>query len=285
MNKSVKQTQIFVIRRGESLSSIAQNLKKRKLIRSRVLFYLLVKKMGVEKKIEAGDFRLSPSMSLEDIIKTITHGTTDKWVTIIEGLRREEIANVLKKELGISTKKFLNLTKNEEGYLFPDTYLFPQHSSAKLVRNILVRTFEKKYKSVEDAKRNNLSKEDIVTLASLVEKEGKTERDKTIIANILYKRLMNRWPLQVDATVQYALGYWKKRLTPLDLKIDSPFNTYKYVGLPPHPICNPGLVSLKAALMANGDTPYWFYLSDKNGKIYFSITHEEHVDKVQNYLR
>ena len=293
VSKTNKKTQIFVIRQGENLTNIAKNLERQKLIRNRIIFYLLVKKMGLDKSIQAGDFRLSPSMRTEEIIKTLTHGTLDVWVTIIEGLRNEEIAQILNNKLKIPTSKFLQSVKNEEGFLFPDTYLIPKTASVEMIASIMKNNFRKKYaQALQNIKKgNDLTLHDTITLSSLVEKEGKTVKDKYIIANILYKRLIDGWPLQVDATVQYILGYqsedktwWKKNLTKQDLEINSLYNTYKYKGLPKGPICNPGLDSIKAVLSAKGDTPYWFYISDKKGKIHFSKTTEEHSNSVKKYL-
>ncbi len=293
VDRNNRSEKIFVIRQGESLSDIARNLEKEEFIKNRVVFYIMVKKMGLEKKIQAGDFKLSPSMKQEKIIKTLTHGTLDVWVTVIEGLRKEEIAEIMNKKIGISTDKFLSASKGLEGFLFPDTYLIPKTATANLVVSIMKNNFNKKYQQAlkKTPKNNNLSKLEIVTLASLIEKEGKKNSDKMIIGNILYKRLINEWPLQIDATIQYVLGYqkdektwWKKNLTNQDLKIDSLYNTYKYKGLPPGPICNPGLISIEAALSATGKTPYWFYISDKKGNIHFSKTVEEHSNKINNYL-
>ncbi len=292
VNKKDNSTKIFVIQKGEGLNSIVKRLYKEDLIRSRLVFFLLVKKMGIEKKIQAGDFRLSPSMSAEEIAKTLTHGTLDIWVTIIEGLRREEIANVIAKNFNIPEIEFVKYAK--EGYLFPDTYLFPKNADAQMIIKIMTDNFNRKFNQSlrkKAKKRLNLNEEQVLILASLVEREAKFDQDRKEVASILLKRLKNDWPLQVDATIQYALGYqakektwWKKRLTQDDLEINSPYNTYKNLGLPPTPICNPGLASIIAVVEADLNTANWFYLSDKTGRMHFAVTLEEHNRNIEKYL-
>lgn len=292
VNKRDISTKIFVIQKGETLNSIVKRLYKEDLIRSRLIFFLLVKKMGIEKKIQAGDFRLSPSMSAEEIAKTLTHGTLDIWITIIEGLRKEEIANIIAKNFSIPEIEFIKYAK--EGYLFPDTYLFPKKADAQTIIKIMTDNFHKKFNQPlreKAEKRLNLDEEQVLILASLVEREAKFDQDRKEVASILLKRLRNDWPLQVDATVQYVLGYqsqertwWKKNLTIEDLEIDSPYNTYKKLGLPPTPISNPGLASIIAVIEAESDTPYWYYLSDKTGRMHFAKTLEEHNNNIKKYL-
>jgi len=292
VNKNNKTTKIFIIQKGENLTSVAKNLYKEELIRNKLIFYLVVKQLGFEKKIQAGDFRLSPSMDTHQIAETLTHGTLDVWVTIIEGLRKEEIAQIFSKELNIPEYEF---TKNaDEGYLFPDTYLIPRQATAEGVINILTSNFNKKYSQrlKRKAKLKGLTDHQVITLASLVEKEAKFDKDRKEVASIILKRIRNDWPLQIDATVQYALGYqpnektwWKQVLTADDLKIDSPYNTYKNKGLPPGPIANPGLSSIKAVVNADQKTPYWYYLSDKSGRMHYSKSLEKHNANIKKYLR
>lgn len=292
VNSREPKTKIFVIQKGESLSVIAKNLANEELIRNKIVFYLVVKKMGIDKKIQAGDFRLTTSMDVYQIAQTLTHGTLDVWVTLIEGLRKEEIAQIISQNLNIPETEFIKYAK--EGYLFPDTYLVPREATAGSVITILQKNFDNKFDLLlqQKAHERGLSIYQVLTLASLVEKEARVDRDRPEVAGILLKRLKNDWALQVDATIQYTLGYqpdqrtwWKKDLTDQDLKIDSLYNTYKNKGLPPGPICNPGLASIKAVIEANENTPYWFYLSDKNGKMHYATTIEEHNENVKKYLQ
>lgn len=292
MNKTSKTPKIFVVRKGESLTDIARNLQKEELIRNRIVFYLVVKQFGIEKKIQAGDFRLSQTMDTYQIAKNLTHGTLDVWITIIEGLRKEEVAEVISDALNIPEVEFIN--KAEEGYLFPDTYLIPRQATAETVIAILNKNFESKFDESmkEDARKNGLTQEQALILASLVEREAKFPQDRPKVASVLFKRLRTGIPLQVDATVQYALGYqpeekrwWKKELSLDDLKYDSVYNTYQNAGLPPKPISNPGLASLEAVVNADSETPYLYYLSDKRGKMHFAKTLEEHEQNIQKYLK
>jgi UPF0755 protein len=293
VNKYDQTSKIFVIKKGEDLRTIIRNLHEQKLIRNRIVFFLIIKRLGIEKKIQAGDFRLSPSMDALTIAQTLTHGTLDVWVTVIEGLRKEEIARILAKNIDIPEIEFIKAAK--EGYLFPDTYLFPKDADIETVIKIFYANFERKFTQdlVDKARqRLGLTKDEVVILASLVEREAKYDDDRKKVASILVKRLKNDWPLQVDATVQYALGYqpkektwWKKNLTAADLKIDSPYNTYKNLGLPPTPICNPGLLSIKAVVEADPNIEYWYYLSDKTGKMHYAKTLEEHNRNIEKYLK
>lgn len=290
-NKNDDEPVIFVIEKGENLDSIINNLSNADLIRNRVVFYYIVKQMGLETKIQAGDFRLNKSMTAKEIAEELTHGTIDVWVTVPEGLRKEEVAEIMSEKFGIKETEFNEIAK--EGYLFPDTYLVPKNPTAEQIVQIMENTLDAKIDGeiIETAKEKGLDKDELLTLASIVEKEA-FKNDKQEIADILYKRLEENYPLQVDATVQYALGYqpsekrwWKKQLTFDDLKIESPYNTYENFGLPPKPIANPGLESIKAAANASADTPYMFYAHDENGKTYYSKDYDEHLENVNKYLR
>lgn len=290
VNKNDQKTKIFVIGRGESLNSIAKRLANEGLIRNKIVFYLAVKRLGLERKIQAGDFRLSPSMSVYQIAKTLTHGTLDVWITLIEGMRKEEMAQIISRNLNIPEAEFIRLGR--EGYLFPDTYLIPKNATAGAIINILENNFNKKFNKnlQKQAKLKNLSVEETVIIASLIEREAKFDEDRPLVASVILNRLRLGMKLDIDATVQYALGYqpeekswWKRNLTREDLDINSPYNTYKNPGLPPGPIANPGLASIKAVLNA-AETDYLYYLSDKRGKIHFAKTLEEHNKNIKKYL-
>lgn len=292
VDKSDKKTKIFVIERGSGVNQIAEDLSKEGLIRSKLIFYFVVKLNGLENKIQAGDFRLSPSMNATELAQALTKGTLDQWVTIIEGLRKEEIAQVLNESVGIDETEFIE--KAREGYLFPDTYLVPKGSSVDTVLSILQNNFDKKFtpdmQSI--ASQKGLSNDDVIILASLVEKEARSFENKVKVASIMLKRLNKGMALDLDATVQYALGYdpikktwWKKTLTSADVRMDSLYNTYKNAGLPPGPICNPGLDSINAVLQADLNTQYYFYISSRDGStMHYARTLEEHNRNIEKYL-
>lgn len=292
VDKSSRESVVFVVRRGENLDTITNNLSDKNLIRSKIIFYTVVKKLGIERSIQAGDFRLSPSMDVEEIANAFTHGTLDVWMTIIEGTRKEEVAQVVSQNLNIPEIEFLKSAK--EGYLFPDTYLIPKDATAVAVLQIFETNFNRRFSNElkENAKQKNLTVDEVITLASLIEREALFDEDRIRVANVLLKRLANGIKLDIDATVQYAVGYqsdkkswWKKNLTVDDLTTNSPYNTYKNAGLPPGPIASPGLASIQAVLNANSDTPYLYYVSDKTGHLHFAGTLEEHNNNVAKYVR
>lgn len=291
VNPKDKTSRIFVIKKGEGVREIAVRLKKEGLIRSPLAFFLLVRFLGIAEAIQAGDFRLTPAMGAKAIAQSLTHGTLDVWLTTLEGWRVEEIALKLAQELSIPEQEFLKVAK--EGYMFPDTYLVPKSATASAVADLFYRNFEKKFDENlrNEARKNDLGVKEVVILASIVEREAKYKEDRPIVAGILLKRYQKNWPLQADATIQYILGYqseekswWKRRLTKEDLKVDSPYNTYEKIGLPPTPICNPGLLSIKAVVYPK-ETDYWYYLSDREGKMHYARTFKEHNQNIERYLR
>ncbi len=291
VNEKDAEPLAFVITKGEGISSIAEKLEKEGFIKSANIFKLKLYLSG-NSKIEAGDFKLSPSMNTNKIIETLSKGSVDKWVTLIEGLRVEEMAEKLSKELGVKSDEFIEAAKNKEGYLFPDTYLFNPKSSPQDIVSRMEENFNSKITDDLRAKfaQQGLSLKDAVILASIVEREGRSDKVRTEIAGILLKRLNLDYGLNADATLQYALGYqpaekswWKRHLTSQDKLIDSQYNTYKYKGLPPGPISNPGLSSLRAVANANPNTPYLYYYHDSEGNSHYARTLEEHNDNVATY--
>jgi len=301
MDSSQKEAQIVVVPQGWGVDEIGSRLKTEGLIRNSLAFKLMVMKEGIAKKLQAGDFRLSPSMNLFEITQALTHGTLDVWITIPEGLRREEIADAIQKSLakqGVEFDKadFIDQSKKWEGMLFPDTYLIPKTITVEEIIKYLTDNFNKKFDPVKN--NSGLTKKQVIILASLVEREAKHDKDRPIIAGILIKRLKNGWPLQVDATVQYAkasiiynqksddggIDNWWQPISREDLKtINSPYNTYINQDLPPTPICNPGLASLKAAANPQ-DSDYWFYISDNTGNIHYAQTNEEQEKNIEKYI-
>ncbi len=292
VDRESKESKLFIIKPGENLNSIANNLAGQKLIRSRVIFYFVVRRHGFERKIQAGDFRLSPSMNADEIAENLTHGTLDSWLTIIEGTRKEEVAQTLSHNFSIPEAEFLTYAR--EGYLFPDTYLIPKNATAVAVMKILEDNFNKKFNGElrQKAVRKNLTVDQVVILASMVEREARFSEDRQKVASVLLKRLENGMKLDIDATVQYLLGYqpiektwWKKDLTEDDLAIKSFYNTYLNAGLPPSPISNPGIAAIEAVVNADPNGPYLFYVSDSSGHLHFARTLEEHNENIRKYIK
>lgn len=281
---------VFTITLGENTRQIAERLQKENLIRSPVAFFLIARFGGLADNIQAGEFRLNSSMSLNEIANSLTHGTIDVQVTIPEGWRIEEIALRLTQTLGIPENEILKYAK--EGFMFPDTYLIPKEASASQVSKIFLDNFSKKIteNEISQTKQKNLTLEKLLTIASLVEREAKLDEDRPLIASVILNRLKIGMKLDIDATVQYALGYqaqekswWKKELTVEDLETDSPYNTYKNPGLPPTPIANPGLEAILAVLQSP-KTDYLYYIADKTGKSHFAVSFEEHARNIAKYL-
>ena len=282
---------VFTVHSGDGVKIIASNLAAQNIIRSPTGFYLLVKILGIERQLQAGEFRLSPSMNAKDVAVELTHGMLDQWVTTLEGWRDEEMATTLAKDLDIPEEEILKYSK--EGYMFPDTYLIPKDATAAAIAQIFLDNFDKKItpQMRADATKSGLTLDKIMVLASIVEREERTAQDRPVIAGIILKRLKADWPLEVDATLQYALGYqaadktcWKKSLTDDDKKINSPFNTYLNTGLPPAPICNPGLESINAAIYPK-DSDYWYYIHDQSGDVHYAKTIDEHNANIAKYLQ
>lgn len=288
---------IFIITPGQGTIQIAENLKEEGLIKNSYAFRLLVSQIGIDKKIQAGDFRLSSNMTSRQIAELLTHGALDVWVTIPEGFRIEEQAVRLEEKLKFGSEKFafdkkeyINLA--EEGHMFPDTYLIPRDATAKDVASRLGKTFDEKVSKdiLGKGKENNLSNEEVIILASLIEREAKTNQERPVIAGILINRLNVGMSLQIDATVQYAKGYqssqntWWPTVTRDDYRqVKSKYNTYLYVGLPPGPIASPGLESIRAAAEPES-TDYFFYLHDNEGKIHYGKTATEHEKNIQEFF-
>ena len=289
---------LFVVTPSEPLVTIAQNLKKENLIKNAFAFRLLVAQMGISKNVQAGDFRLSAAMSAREIARELTHGAIDIWITLPEGMRIEEQAARIEEKLKFGSNNLYRFDKNEyikiahEGYMFPDTYLIPKDATAQQVADRLRETFDQKVDKaiLESAQKLNLTAEDVITLASLLEKEAKTDEEKPLIAGILLNRLNLGIALQVDATVSYAKGYnsaqntWWGQVTTDDYKsVKSKYNTYLYPGLPQGPIASPGLSSIRAAANPK-ETDYLYYLHESNGNIHYARTIEEHNRNIKEFL-
>ncbi|MEK7605214.1 MAG: endolytic transglycosylase MltG [Patescibacteria group bacterium] len=288
VDPSNTQAVTFTIQPGSGIKAIATELKKQHLIKNTLVFTLMVKQLGLEKKIQAGQFRLSPSLSSRQIAESLTKGTEDAWVTIPEGKRAEEVAEILKDKLSNYDPSWQAELDQHEGYLFPDTYQIPHDADIATIVKILTTTFDQKYEQV-DTSRTTLSQNQIVTLASLIEREARHPQDRPLISSVLHNRLDLGMALQIDATVQYALGYdqsqgtwWRNNLTLAEVQVSSPYNTYRQPGLPPGPIASPGLSSLQAAANPS-DTNYLYYITDKNLINHYATTLEQHNANIRKY--
>jgi len=280
---------VFIkIENGSSLISASEKLKNENIIRSKILFQAVVIIMESEKKIIAGEYYFDKVSSVFRVARMISIGDYNiKQIklTIPEGFRREEMTKIFEQGLSFFSKQqFLEETKDREGYLFPDTYFFsPNTTTTDIVLRMSNRfkVISKKYESI--IVKSGRPLHDIVTMASIVEKEGINDQDRPLIAGVLWKRLSIDMPLQVDATFLYINGKGSSQLTKKDLAMDHAYNTYKNRGLPPGPIGSPGEASIKATLSPE-KSEYLYYLHDKNGVAHFSETYEEHLKNKRKYL-
>lgn len=278
---------LFIIPKGAAIRAIGNELKSKGLIKDPVVFFLYIKQNGLDKDIQAGSYKLSPSMNLAQIMETLGHGTLDIWITIPEGLRAEEISEILEKEIPSFQTVWVEALQAEEGSLFPDTYLIPKDADITTVISIFKNNFYAKIESIGLSKTDP-KLEKIVILASLIEREALRDNEKPLIASVLYNRLSDGMALDIDATLQYAKGKtngkWWDVPTGADRQIDSPYNTYKNPGIPPRPIANPGLQALKAA-KSPAISDYYYYIHDNKGNVHFAKTLLEHNQNIQKYLR
>ena len=199
--------QNFIIQKGEGTRAIADDLKKSGLIRDPIILFILIKKMGIDGKLQAGSFSLSPSMTAREILQKLQVGTFDVTIVVPEGKRAEEIADTLK----FNFPKFTNVWRTqldaEEGYLFPDTYYFPKDAGIDLIIAKMKDNFDQKYASIANLNKSQLTKQEIIIIASLVERESIFDVDRPLVASVILNRYKIGMKLDLDSTVQYSLGY------------------------------------------------------------------------------
>ena len=278
IESSSDETVIFLVKKGEGAKEISINLKEQGLIRYSSFFraYALIENKAEE--LKAGEYELSPSMNIPEIVnKLASEDRIKKMITIIEGWTVKDIANYLEVE---------ELDPNLEGYLFPDTYEISPEDGIEEIIEKMFDNFNKKMslELIEEIASQEKTIHEIVIMASLIEKEVKTFEDKKIVSGILWKRIEAGMPLQVDATIIYITGKKSTKILQEELEIDSPYNTYRYKGLPFGPICNPGMESILAAIYPES-SEYWFYLSTPEGETIFSKSLKEHSEARAKYLK
>lgn len=281
----------FVVEKGETHAGAARSLKEGGYIRSELVFRSFLKLFGGGSGLKAGDYYFAERESVLTVAwrtANAAYHLENVRVTIPEGLSSTEIAGRFDPDVfaHFDRAEFLEIAREYEGYLFPDTYLFLPTVTAKQVVKAMTDNYKRRIQTLAD-KIEAFGKpiEDVIAMASIIEEEARTMESRRTIAGILWKRLEEGMPLQVDAAFAFVNG--KKAsadLTLDDLKIDSPYNTYVYKGLPPGPISNPGLASIEATVTPI-PTRNYFYLSDKEGEMHYAITHDEHVANKNRYLR
>lgn len=301
---------------GSSLSSISTLLEKKGVIKDARVFKYYAKFKN-ESQFQAGNYDLTKAMTLDELIESLKTGKVYRkpvfTMTIPEGLTLEQIGNIVEKKTPYTQKEFMDLVTSDafvkkmmanypelvtdavladnirydlEGYLFPATYsYFEEKPSLESIVEEMIGAMDKVVKNYSDLlAEKQMSVHQLVTFASLLEEEATAQTDRETIASVFYNRLDQGMPLQTDPTVLYALGSHKNRVLYEDLEVDNAYNTYKNKGLPPGPIAGAGKSSIEAVLNPSS-TDYLYFLADKKGVNHFSKTYDEHLQKVEKYLR
>jgi len=298
--KSASLARTVIIPQGASTADIANTLHQQGIIRNPLMFRILTRMQKLDNKLQAGEYEVAPHMSMSEVLRKITSGETVSYVfTIPEGFTVEQIANLLA-EKGLGDREqflaqarkgnpaygFLPATSASgyvvEGFLFPDTYRIPKGMKEEAILAMMLQKFDTTVtpQMRETASQQGLSLFQMVTLASLVEREAKAAADRPIIAAVFLQRLKFEMPLQSCATIQYILGTPKTELSIQDTQIESPYNTYMNPGLPPGPIANPGVASISAVLNP-AKTDALYFVAKPDGTHIFSRSYDEHLTAIE----
>jgi len=288
--------QTVTIPAGSSFSSAVDSLARTGVVRQSRLFLVYAKVRGSERAVKAGVYLFDCDFAAwPEVLRRLETGPIEREITIPEGYGLAEIVPLLAKTLGARPDSVraavrdtgllhsLNVpTPTLEGYLFPDTYRFTVLSSPRDAVRQMVRLFQAKWDPAWDAQLQKLamSRHDVVTLASIIEKEARLAEERPVISAVYHNRLRDQMPLQADPTVQYARGEHTERVLYKDLEINSPYNTYRNKGLPPGPIASPGRASIEAALFP-ADVPYKFFVAHPDGHHEFRRTFKEHTEAIR----
>jgi len=293
--KSVSEV-IIDISKGESAQSIANKLYEKKIIRSKKVFYLYVKFTNIDKTLSCGKYHFSGELSLPGVANILKLGKVVlRKATIPEGLTINKTAKILSQYGFVDYQKFITLCNDSlfarkltgfsvaslEGFLYPETYYFPYEVSEQYIIQTLVQEFFSQTQDCDFAPNKGLDFYETLVLASIVEREARFRDEQATIASVYLNRIKYNYKLQADPTVAYALelqGKIRKKIYYRDLKIDSPFNTYKNFGLPPSPICSPSISSIEAVLEP-AETDYFFFFANGSGRHEFNQTYQQHINQ------
>jgi UPF0755 protein len=291
--------QVVVIREGTSLKEVARQLEQKRIITSRRLFSLWAKATGRTRIIKAGEYRLGAHMTPEEVLQTLIKGDVIIYaVTIPEGFTNRQISELLENLGLVPGDEFLRLARDPdilrqygisgrdaEGYLFPETYQFSKGIPARSMLETMLRRFNKALEPYGPGiKSAGMPLDNIVTLASVVEKETGRPEERPLVASVFLNRLARGMRLASDPTVIYGIHGFDGNLTRKDLETPTPYNTYLIEGLPPGPIANPGLESIKAVLCP-AQTEFLYFVSKNDGSHHFSKTLSEHSRAVEHYQK
>ena len=287
---------LFAIENGEHLHDIGRRLEAAGLVRSEIFFTNLVRISRSSRKVKSGMYELHQGMRSTEVLRVITLGLVAlEQFTIPEGLHIKQVARLLGEKGVVGEEEFLEASTSTrilekygipfdsvEGFIFPDTYIVAKDLSAEQIVEVTVERF---FEALDDVPLRDFSEEDlkrVVIVASLVEREAKLDEERPLVAAVFYNRLAKGKRLEACSTVQYILGKTKERLLYSDLRIQSPYNTYLNSGLPPGPIANPGLDSMRAAVYP-AEVDYLFFVSKNDGSHYFSSTYDEHLEAIEKF--
>jgi len=295
--QSKAEPERFIVSLDAKNQDVVQKLYEQGFIKSEWGFKYALQENERNYLIQPGGYKISKSMTAWQVVEALKEPYM-KWVVIPEGLRKEQIAEIIGDTLGWDQEakrkwvgNYTAMNYDEiEGVYFPDTYLMPVDETGLQIADRLRTKFNEKFQPYADrCIKENVKWTTALKIASLVQREAANEADMPLIAGIIWNRLLNDPPmkLEIDATVQYALGEsenWWPRIKPADYKTDSAYNTYLHTGLPPHPICNPGLDAIHAVLNPD-ETDCLYYLHDSNGQTHCTKTYEEHKLNIEKYLK
>jgi len=308
MNSEFPKRKVEVqIKEGMSARAIGVLLQEKKVIKSALLFVIAIKRRGVESDIKPGTYIFATGMDYDKVIDKLINGPPINYIklTLPEGWTAKQMADRVSSITKIDRDEYLGLSTDDslwmeypflmqsgapvvnlEGFLYPQTYRILNKTTARELVKMQLDQFMKATSDLNWSNAESLGRTpyEIIIIASLIERETVVKDERPIVASVIYNRLAKNMRLQIDATVQYALPVWKKRLTYEDLKVDSPYNTYRNPGLPPGPICNPGYESIKAALNpAKTDYLYYVLAPDNSGRHVFTSTYDEFLKAKAQY--
>lgn len=298
--ESNDDTVVVEVKEGDGLYDVLNRLDDEGKLSNKLLIKLKLSMSKNKIKLSQGIYEISKDATLNELIESLQNSAENKnliKLTIPEGFAVEDIADEIQKVGIASREEFLNAVKNYplpsfvkadekkrynlEGYLYPDTYLISKNSDCNDVISLMINEFKQVFDNINETSGNKIKDTDIeriVTIASMIENEAQVERDRTLISSVIYNRLNDDMKLQIDATVLYALGYHVDVVLNKHLEVDSPYNTYKYKGLPEGPIANPGRESLLAAIEP-ANTNYIYYILEKDGSHYFTSDYNDFLNK------
>ena len=271
-----------------TLGEVAETLYEQEVIRSPLAFRMLVVVLGHERSVRAGDYLFKQPRDVVSVARAVSRGLfglEPLRIRIPEGATSREMAIIFRSQLErFNEQTFVARAREQEGYLFPDTYFFLPNTTEDTVLESMRQNFDNRVAGLsEEIDASGRTLDDIITMASIIEREARIPADRRMISGVLWNRIDRKMALQVDAVFLYSIGKSTFQLTLTDLASDSPYNTYRYKGLPPTPIGSPSMDSIDAALHPTKSN-YLFYLADNSGVTHFSKTYQEHLRKKRLYL-